>query len=191
MGKEHEFNSRFAMTAPWSIELDQDIFLVVKHDIFVVLRNNHRYRSFLLLRDGLGLDAGLDLAINIVLHELAHVLVGNFCSGEGELLVLDCILDSEGRPFADLEVQVAGVSAESFGINGGKVDFALVFLSEGLELSGELCPFLGSFREDVGKWNASLQIIVSTRLDGMSNLRNLPPCSQHTSRVPLRQQEVC
>jgi hypothetical protein len=92
------------MATPWSIELDQNILLVVKHDIFVVLRDNYCHWSFLLLRDRLGLDAGLDLAINKVLYKLAHVLIGEFGSAEGELLILDGILDSEGRPFPDLTI---------------------------------------------------------------------------------------
>jgi hypothetical protein len=92
------------MTAPWSIELNQNIFLIVKYNIFVVFRNNHRHWSFLLLRDRLGLDAGFDIAINVVLHKLADVLLGDFRSAEGELLILDSILDDKGRPFADLKV---------------------------------------------------------------------------------------
>jgi hypothetical protein len=92
------------MTAPWSVELDQNIFLIVKHNIFVVLGDNHYHWSFLLLRDGLGLDAGLDLAINVVLHKLAHVHLGDLCSTERELLILGGILNGEGRPIADLKV---------------------------------------------------------------------------------------
>src|SRR2546423_8069055 len=147
------------MTAPWSVELDQNIFLVIKHDILVVFGHNHCHRSFLLLWNGLGFDTWLNLTVNIILDELAHVLLGNFSPGERELLVLDCILNGEGRPFADLEIQVSGVGTESFGINGCEVNFAFVLLSERLELSGELCPLLGSFREYVCKRNAGLEVI--------------------------------
>jgi len=104
MRKGKEFNLRLAVTAPGSIELDQNVLLVVEHNVLVVLRDDHRHRSFLLLWDRLGLDAGFDLAINIVLHKLAHVLLGDLRPAEGELLIIDCVLDSEGRPLADLEV---------------------------------------------------------------------------------------
>jgi hypothetical protein len=118
------------MTAPWSIKLNQNIFLVVKHNVFVILGDNHRHWSFLLLRDRLRLDAGLNLAINIVLNKLAHVLLGDLCSAEWELLILDGILNGEGRPLADLKIQVSGMCTKSFGINCRKVDFALVLLSK-------------------------------------------------------------
>ena len=190
-GKEYGRHSRFAVTAPWSIKLHQDILLVVKHDIFVILRNDHRHRSLLLLRDGLGLDAGFDLAINVILDKLAHELLGKLRSCKGEFLVLHCVLDGEGWPLADLKVQVPGVCTESFCINGGKVDFALVLLSESFELSGKFGSLLGTFREDVGKRNAGLEIIVSTRLNEGSNLGNTRPCSQRMFQVLLRQQEVC
>lgn len=75
-GEGDGLNLRLAMTAPWSIELDQNVFAVIQHNVFEVLRDNYCHWSFLLLRDRLGLDTGFDAAINIVLHKLAHVLLG-------------------------------------------------------------------------------------------------------------------
>jgi hypothetical protein len=126
----HQIDLRFAMTTPWSVELNQNIFVIVKDNIVVVLRDNNGHWSFLLLWDRLRLDTGLDLAINIILDKLAHVLFGDFGSAEWELLVFDSVLNGEGRPLAHLKVQVSGVCAKCFGINCRKVNFALEFLRQ-------------------------------------------------------------
>lgn len=176
------------MTAPWSVKLDQDIFLVIKHDVLVVLGDNHGYRAFLLLRDGLGLDAGLDLAVDVLLNELAQVFLGDLCSAKGEFLVLGGVLDGKSRPLADFQVQVPRVCTESLGINGCKIDLALVLLSKRLELGGELGTLLGGLCEDVRKRNTRLDTIVSPRTRSCEVLGSLPPCTQHTSRVRLHRQ---
>jgi hypothetical protein len=92
------------VTAPWGVEFDQNIFFVVKHNVFVVLRDNYCHWSFLFLWDRLRLDTRLDLAVNVILHKLAHVLLRDLCSAEWELLILDGILNGEGRPLAHLQV---------------------------------------------------------------------------------------
>ena len=155
--KSTDSTLRFAMTAPWSIELDQNIFLVVKHDVFVVLRNNHHHRSFLLLRDGLGLDAGFDLAINVVLHELAHLLFGEVpLRSKGNFWFLTVSWMAKAGHLPTSRFRFPACAPKCFGVNCCKINLALVLLSERLELSGELCALLGCFCEDVGKRNAGL-----------------------------------
>ena len=68
---------------------------------------------------------------------------------ERELLVLDGFLNSEGWPFADVEVQVLGVLAEGFGVDGCEVDFAFVFFGDGLQFGDELLALFGGLGEDV------------------------------------------
>lgn len=104
---------RFAVTAPWGVEFEKDVFLVIEDDIFVVVGDHDLDGSLLLLWDGLRLDAGLDLAINKVLDEGSDSLFGQFLAlVEREFLVLNGFLDSESWPFVNFEVQVAGVSTE-------------------------------------------------------------------------------
>lgn len=126
------------MTAPWSIELDQDIFLVVKDNFIVVLGNDNGDWAILLLWNSLRFDAWLDLASNEVVNELANGLSSKLVGlVEWELLVLDSLLDSESWPLANLEVEVATVLSEGLCVNGGEVDLALVLLGDLLEVLGE------------------------------------------------------
>lgn len=67
----------------------------------------------MLLWDGLRLDARLDLAINKVLNESANIVMCKLLVLiEGELLILDGLLNGECGPLVDLQVQIAGVRAE-------------------------------------------------------------------------------
>ena len=119
------FNLRLAVTAPWCIELNEDVLGLVQDNVGVVLSDNSGNRA-LLFRNRLALDAGLNVAGNKVVKELGNVLLRNVLAGEGELLVLLSVLDGESRPFADLEVQVGSVLAEGLGINGCKTSVLII-----------------------------------------------------------------
>lgn len=67
------------------------------------------------------------------------------------------ILDGKSRPSTNFEVQVAGMLAESLGVDRSEVELALVRFSNGLEVLGEGLALLGSFGEDVGKRDAGLE----------------------------------
>lgn len=141
-----------AVTAPRSVELNQDILGVVEDDLFVVLGDDDGDRAVIGLRDVLGLDAGLQLAVNKVLGELLNILLGDLLVlVEGELLVLLNVLDGESGELVGLEVQVASVGAELLRINSGKVDDATVGLGDSLQLLAQLLALLWALSEDVGK----------------------------------------
>lgn len=152
------------MTAPRCVELNKHVLLVVKYDLFVVVRNDDRNRSFLLLGNRLGLYTRLHLAINVLLDELAKVLLGDLCSSEGKFLVLDGVLNSERRPLSNLEVQITSVRAKGFCINGRKIDLTLVLLCNGFDLCSELGALLRGLREKVRQWNSRLVNVVSCRM---------------------------
>lgn len=145
-----------AVTAPGSVELNEDILGVVKNNVVVALGDDDGDGALLGLGDGLRLDGRLDLAANEVVNELLDGLDGNLLLlVEGELLVLGSLLDGESRELVGLEVQVAGVSTESLGVNGSEVDNTTLGLSNGLEGLAKLLALLGGLGEDVGKGNAS------------------------------------
>lgn len=117
------------MAAPWCVEFEEYVVLIVDDDVFVIVGNDHLDVTFLLLGDGLRFDAGLHLAVNELLDECGHVVVGELLAlVEGEFLVLHGFLDGEGGPFVDFEVQVAGVGAEVFGVDGCEAEGSFVFL---------------------------------------------------------------
>jgi hypothetical protein len=130
-----------AVAAPWGVELEENVFLVVDNDVLVVLGHNNSDGTLLFFGDRLALDGWLDLAGNKVIDECADVLGADVLDGallgEREFEVLGDVLDSKSGPAADLEVEVACVLAESFGVNGGEVDLALVRFSNRLQVLGE------------------------------------------------------
>ena len=146
------------MTAPWGIEFKEDVILVFDDHILVIMRDNDLDGPFLLLRNGLRLDAGLDLAVNEVLDEFADFVVCDLAFlAEGEFGVLDCVLDGKGGPFSILKIQVASVCAEGFGIDCSEIDRSLVLLGEGLQCRCEFCALFGCFGEDVGEGDLGLE----------------------------------
>ena len=149
-------SKRLAVTAPGSVELDQDILVGVHDNFVVILGDNNGDGTVVLLGDGLGLDAGVDLAGDKVVKELGNLLCGEVSALEGELLVLLSVLDGESGPLADLEVEVASVLTEGLCVDGGEVDLALVLLGDRLEGSSESLTLLGSLGEDVGEGNTGL-----------------------------------
>ena len=179
---------RFAVTAPWCVKLKENIFVIIKDDILVIVRHNDLNGTFVLLWDRFGFDAGLNLAVNKVLDEGTNVLLSQFLALiEGEFLVLDGLLNGEGGPFVDLKVQVTGVSTKGFGVNGGKADSALVLLGNGLELGSDLIAFFRGFSEDVGERDASLEPCVSPVLEEEILKWAIQPCSRHMYLDQLRQ----
>jgi hypothetical protein len=122
------------VTAPWSVEFHENVFISLHHDILVVVRYDDFDGTVLLLWDWLALDAGLDLAVHEVLNEIADFLLCELLALiQGELLVLDSLLDGKGGPLVHFKIQITGVGAEGFGVNDGEVDLALVFLGNWLE----------------------------------------------------------
>lgn len=164
--QEYPENSRFAMAAPWSIELQQNVLGVIQNNVIVIMRNNHLDWTILRLRDGLRLDARLDLAVHKVLNKGANGFLGDFLGLiKRKLLVLDCLLNGKGRPLL-LQVEVASVSTEGLRINRGNVNYPLVLQSDRLQRLSELSALFWGFGENVRQGNASLIIkIQSTNVD--------------------------
>jgi hypothetical protein len=136
------------MSTPRRIEFNQDILLVVENDIFIILCNNDRNRTFLLLWDGLRLDAGVDFPIEIVRDEFANFLLGDlFLLVERKLLVFDSLLNRKRWPCTDFQIQVSGVCAKSARINGSEVDSTLVLFSNRLYYGCELSSLFWSLCE--------------------------------------------
>lgn len=145
------------MTAPWGVELKENILVVVNHNLVIILRNDNSDRAFLLLRNGLRLDAWLDLSGNEVINELTDFLLSELLGLViRKLLVLVRLLDSESGELADLEVEVGGMLTEILGVNSGEVDGTLVLDGEGLQLLGKLFTLFGGLGEDVGEGYTSL-----------------------------------
>jgi hypothetical protein len=149
-----------AVSAPGGVELEENVLVVVNNEVLVALGDDHGGTRLLLLGNRLALDAGLDLATNKLLNESADSLLADVLSGtllgEGVLLVLGDVLDGERGPGANLEVEVAGVLAESGSVDGSEVDLSAVLLSDGLQVGGERLALLGGLGEDVGEGKAGL-----------------------------------
>ena len=145
-----------AVTAPGGVELNQDILVGVHDNLVIVLGDNDSDGTVVLLGNGVGLDARVDLAGNELVKELGNLLLGKVRALEGELLVLLGVLDGEGGPLANLEVEVASVLTEGLGVNGSEVDLALVLLGDRLERGGKSLTLLGSLGEDVSEGNTGL-----------------------------------
>jgi hypothetical protein len=147
------------MSTPRSVEFNENILLVVRHDISISVRHNYCHWSVILLRNGLGFDSRLNFAINVIFDELADMLFADLASGEWELQILDSVLNGKGGPLADLEVQVGSVQAERLCVDGGEVDLALMLLRQALQLFGQRGTFLRCLSENVGEWDAGLGLL--------------------------------
>ena len=139
------------MTAPWGVEFEKNIIIVVQNDFLVIVGYHDLDRALLLLRNRLRFDAGVNLALHKFLDESADLVVCDFLAlVKGEFLVLDSLLDSKCGPFAIFEVEVTSVCAECLGINGGEAEDPLVLLCQWLEFNCQFSPLLWGFREYVG-----------------------------------------
>lgn len=89
--------------------------------------HNNLDRSFLLLGDGLRLDAWLNFAVDKVLDEFSDVVVCDLLRLViWEFQVLHGFLNREGGEFISFKVEVPGMGTEGFGVNDSKVHFTLV-----------------------------------------------------------------
>lgn len=183
------------MSTPGGVELDEDILVVVDDQVIVGVGDDNGNRTLLLLGDGLRLDAGLDLAVQDLLDELANLLgIDLLALVVGELRALGGVLNGEGRELLGVEVQVVGVSAESLSIDGSNVDSAAVLLSNGLEVLSELLALLGSLSEDVGQRNARLVTTIVSQYETCILDRNvlyIPTCNPRRCPGRPHPQEGC
>jgi hypothetical protein len=149
-----------AVSAPWGIELNQDILLLIENNVLVVVGNDNGDWAILRLWNRLALDAGLDAAGDELVNESSDGLGSDFLGlVKGILFVLDGVLDGKGRPLANLEIEVTGVLAKGLGIDCSKVDLGAVLLGNGLQLLGEGSAFFFGFSEDVGERNTGLRVV--------------------------------
>jgi hypothetical protein len=147
-----------AVTAPWGVELEEDILVVLDDKVVVGVGDNDGDWSLLLLWNWLRLDGWRDLALGVVLNKLGDGLLGELLIlWEWELGVLGGFLDSESWPLG-LKVEVWSVSTESDGVNGSEVDLALELLSEWANLLGESLLGLWGVEEDVGEWDTGRHV---------------------------------
>ena len=114
--------------------------------------------AVLLLGNGLGLHARLNLPVDDVLYKASNVLLGKLLGLiEGELGVLSNILNGESWEFLRVKVKVSSVGSESLGINGRETDDAFMLLCKWSERFGKLSTFFGGLGEDVCQGDTSLQ----------------------------------
>ena len=155
-------DARFAVAAPWGVEFQENI-LVFVDDFLVVVRYDDLDAALLLLRNGLALDTWCNLAVDKVLDESADIVMCKFLAlVKREFLVLDGLLDGEGGPFVDLKVEVSGMGTERFGVDCSQIDFALEFLSDGLEGFRQGFTLFRGFGEDIAEGESSLGYKLAT-----------------------------
>lgn len=142
-------NVRLAVSAPWRVELNENIPLIIENDVLVIVRNDDLDWAVVGFRDRLRLDARLDLACNKVIEELSDILLRNLFTSERELLVLDSLLDGKRWEFAFWKVQVGGMSSVRLRVDGGEVYHALMLGGNGLEEVHKLGSFFWSLGEDI------------------------------------------
>lgn len=151
-----------AVSAPWSVELEENVLVAVDDDVLVVLCNDDLDCALLaLLWKWLALDAWLDLAGDEVFDVFANLLCGELLDVAGglvwELLVLGGVLNGESWPLANFEVEVTSVLAKGRGVDGSEADLALVLFSKWLEILCERFALLSGLGEDVCEWKAGLE----------------------------------
>ena len=138
---------------PASVELDEDITVIVEDDLLKLLANQVENRLILNVRDGLGLQLGLELVVeeerNLLLSGLGGELLALV---EGVLKLLLEVLDDERGPLGLAEVEGTSVVAVLDSVDPDKVDLALVLGGDGLERVDVLVVLLvGGVNEEVGE----------------------------------------
>lgn len=119
-------NLRLAVSAPRSVELDEDILVLVHDDLLVGVGDDDGDWAVIRLWDGLGLDTRSNVTGDDTLNELGDVLLGELLLlVEGVLLVGNSVLDGEGRELLRDKVEVGSVSTKGLGVDGSEVDLAL------------------------------------------------------------------
>jgi hypothetical protein len=155
-------NLRLAVTAPGSVELKEDILIIVDDDLLVVAAHDNGDGALLGLGNGLRLDARVNLSVKDVLNELADILGVNLLGLIVRVLgILAGILDRESRELLGLKVEVSCVGAEELGIEGDNVNSSAVLLSDGTEISGKLLPLLRCLGKDISQGDTGLVIVNS------------------------------
>jgi hypothetical protein len=137
------------MTTPRSVELDENILGVVEDNIFVGMSDHDSDSVLLLLGNWLRFDAGRQLAVNEVLDERHDLLLGKLVALERIFLVLGDLLNGKRGEGVGGEIEVAGMGTESFGVNDGHVQLALVLLGNRLQISCKLGALLRGLGENV------------------------------------------
>lgn len=119
-------NLRLAVSAPRSVELDEDILVLVHDDLLVGVGDDDGDWAVIRLWDSLGLDTRSNVTGDDTLNELGDVLLGELLLlVEGVLLVGNSVLDGEGRELLRDKVEVGSVSTKGLGVDGSEVDLAL------------------------------------------------------------------
>lgn len=123
---EKGVNLRLAVSAPRSVELDEDILVLVHDDILVGVGDDDGDWAVISFWDSLGLDASSNVTGDDTLNELGDLLLGELLLlVEGVLLVGNGVLDGEGRELLRNKVEVGSVSTKGLGVDGSEVDLAL------------------------------------------------------------------
>jgi hypothetical protein len=153
---------RLAVSTPRSVELNQDILLIVNDNLLEVAADNDGDRAFLGLGNRLRLDTGFNFALKDVLDEFADLLGINLLGLiVGVLSVLGNVLDSESGEVLGFEVQVTGVGTKELSIESDDVDVSTVLLSDRAEVSSELLTLLWGLGKNVSQGDTGLSIKVS------------------------------
>lgn len=159
MGKRRGY-VRFAVAAPWSVEFNEDVLVVVDNNFFIVVGNNNLNGAVLGLGNRLWLDAWLNLAVNEILNEFSNILLCKLLAlVKRKLLVLGGFLDSERWEFFGVKVEVACVSAKGLGINSGKVDLTLELDCQRLEGLSQLGSLLRGLSEYISERDLGLNCL--------------------------------
>lgn len=89
----------YSLGYPWSIEFDENIFLVIENDIVIGVSDNNGNGTLLFLGNGFTLDAGLQFATYKTSHKFLDIFMGDlFRLIKWVFLIVDNILDSKSGP---------------------------------------------------------------------------------------------
>ena len=155
------------MSAPGSIELDEDVLLIVVDDLVKFIGN--KYEDGLILGSGnrFALERGLKLASEVLVNELVGAVWRQRLGLRVWVLeLLGHVLYDERRPFDLLEIHRLSVFTELDGVDPNKINFALELLGEGfVRFEESILGPVGRVKEEIGKWEAGLGVeaVVVTR----------------------------
>lgn len=148
-----------AVTAPWSVELDEDVLGVVHDELVVLGADNNLDVGVVLLGDLGGLERGLELAGGVLGDPLVDGGEGRNDTRHGVLGAALDVLDDEAGPVVHLEVEGLGVVGVLDGVDPDEVDLALVLLGDGLDGVDVLLELvIIGVDEEVGKRKTSLGV---------------------------------
>lgn len=122
-----------AVTAPWSVEFDEDVLGVVEDDLVVLGANNNLDGAVVLRGDLSGLERGLESASGELGGPVLDGREGRNNTRHGVLGSTLDVLDDESGPVVHLEVESLGVVGVLDSVDPDEVDLALVLLGNGLD----------------------------------------------------------